>query len=185
MSHDFAKKPRPNKKKEAAPKRQIPAWIWLFSGIAIGVFISFLAFLADITPDPSVPAPLAQRPADADATADQQTTATRFDFYTLLPEREVIVPTDKNTDKSEPREAVIYILQAGSFRKLADADRLRAQLILMGYDTNVDAVSSKGGDLWHRVQIGPFQSRSALAKARSRLINKGIDTLLLRRKAES
>jgi len=186
MTHDFAKKPRASKKKTAAPKRQVPAWAWLFFGIAIGVFISFLAFLADITPDATTPQPLAQRPADNgvdNAGADQQTTATRFDFYTLLPEREVIVPTEQDSVKSEPQEAVIYILQAGSFRKLVDADRLRAQLILMGYETKVEAVSSKGGDLWHRVQIGPFQSRSALAQARSRLINKGIDTLLLRRKA--
>ena len=183
MTHDYAKKNRPGKKAETPPKRQIPAWVWLIFGIAIGVFISFLAFLADITPDPATPEPLTKRAVSDSAPADQQTNATRFDFYTLLPEREVIVPTDKDPVKSEPREAVIYILQAGSFRKLADADRLRAQLILMGYETKVEAVSAKGDDLWHRVQIGPFNSRSALAKARSRLINKGIDTLLLRRKA--
>ena len=79
--------------------------------------------------------------------------------------------------------------QRSTFCRLAplnaeDGDRLRAQLILMGLDARVEAITSANGDVWHRVQVGPFEDRSQLAKARGTLIDKGIDTLLLKRKAE-
>ena len=66
-----------------------------------------------------------------------------------------------------------------------DADRLRARLILMGLEARMEQVSAASGDIWHRVQVGPFSDRSKLSKARSMLISEGIDTLLLKRKADS
>ena len=188
MTHDFAKKPKatPKKKAKKAPPRksQVPGWVWLFTGIVTGVFICFLAYLADITPEPAPAEITASKPAEAKVDSTKSTT--RFDFYTLLPEREIIVPVEKTETEAEtnPEPEMVYILQAGSFRTLADADRLRAQLILLGYEPRVEEVNVNNSDLWHRVQVGPFQSRSALAKARSTLISNGIDTLLLKRKAD-
>lgn len=182
MTHDFAKKPKAAKKKKSREtKSQVPGWVWLFTGIVTGVFISFLGYLADITPE--------QAPAEISSVVEKaaeevKATATRFDFYTLLPEREVIVPVEQEEDEGKPTEATIYILQAGSFKNAEDGDRLRAQLILMGLNARVEAVTSANGDVWHRVQVGPFGDRSQLAKARGILIEKGIDTLLLKRKAE-
>ncbi len=185
MTHDFAKKPKatPKKKKTRTRKSQIPGWVWLFTGIVTGVFISFLGYLAGIAPEAS-PDPVSV------ATSKEQpktkaTSSTKFDFYTLLPEREMIVPAEREEiDDGSPTQATIYILQAGSFKNASDADRLRAKLILMDLNARVDAVKNANGDLWHRVQVGPFESRSRLAKARNILISKGIDTLLLKRKVE-
>ncbi len=183
MSHDFANKPKPKGKtrKSTSRKSKVPGWVWLLTGIVTGLFIQFLVNLTQVDPA-AAPKPK----ADNKPTADQKVeSTTQFDFYTLLPEREVLVPVDK--EEQRPQEAAAklqYILQAGSFRNGADADRLRAQLILLGLEARVDAVSVEGGDVWHRVQVGPFTSRSKLAKARSTLINEGIDTLLLKRKIE-
>lgn len=184
MTHDFAKKPKATPKKKPATKPQTPGWVWLFTGIAVGLFISFLAYLADIEP--------AQAPDKVIATVDKVSTAvsntasaTKFDFYTLLPEREVIVPAEREVDEDKTSTPIIYILQAGSFKNNADADRLRAQLILLGLEARVEEVSVASGELWHRVQVGPFRDRSRLSKARSILISEGIDTLLLKRKADS
>jgi cell division protein FtsN len=186
MTHDFAKKPKPASKKKAPPKSQVPGWVWMFTGVVTGVFICFLAYLADITPSSA--------PAEITATVDKvksavvskaATTATKFDFYTLLPEREVIVPAEREVSESSPAQATLYILQAGSFKSAADADRLRARLILMGLEARMEQVSAASGDIWHRVQVGPFSDRSKLSKARSMLISEGIDTLLLKRKADS
>jgi cell division protein FtsN len=182
MTHDFAKKSKATKKKKTT-KSQVPGWVWLLTGIVAGVFISFLGYLADITPEVA-PKDIADK-VDQAATEVKKTLTTKFDFYTLLPEREVIVPVDQDENDKGPTQATIYILQAGSFKNANDADRLRAQLILMGLDAKVEAISSANGDLWHRVQVGPFTDRSQLAKARNSLIDKGIDTLLLKRKAES
>ena len=74
-----------------------------------------------------------------------------------------------------------YILQAGSFRQGADADRRRAQILLLGLDAKVESVEANG-DRWHRVYVGPFQSHNTLTDARSKLINESIDTLVIRQK---
>lgn len=178
MTHDYAKKPKAKKK----AKSQVPGWVWLLTGVAAGVFISFLGYLSDITPEPapeSVALPSTNKAAVGKV---EEKNTTRFDFYTLLPEREVIVP-------EEPQEAdhkiTRYILQAGSFKHGEDADRLRAQLIMLGLDVKTEAITSSNGETWHRVQVGPFTSRSKMSKARSTLINKGIDTLLLKQKVDS
>jgi cell division protein FtsN len=183
MTHDFAKKKKPPaKKKRAAKKSQVPGWVWLFTGIVTGVFICFLGYLADIVPEPA-PEPTNKAVAKPSKKSADKPSGTKFDFYTLLPEREVIVPDEPKADSAAPTEATIYILQAGSFRSAEDADRLRARLILMGLDARVDAVTNSNGDQWHRVQVGPFSDRSRLAKARSTLISEGIDTLLMKKKA--
>ena len=181
MSHDFAKKPKATNKKKAPAKTQIAGWVWLLTGIAAGVFISFLVYLAGITPKAAPAEIVSKKPLPKSET--KKTNTTKFDFYTLLPEREMIVPTEREESPSEPNASTFYILQAGSFKNASDADRLRAQLILMGLDARVDEVSVASGDLWHRVQLGPFSDRSQLSKARSLLINEGIDTLLLKRKS--
>lgn len=182
MTHDYAKKPKDKPKKPKKKEPRVPGWIWLLTGVIAGVFISFLAFLADITPEPAPV--IAKEKAPISKTKDTKRPPTKFDFYTLLPEREIIVPVEKDSEE-HPAQAMVYILQAGSFRNLKDADRLRAQLILMGYETNVEEISAQNGDLWHRVQIGPFQSRSVVANARSKLISNGIEALLLKRKSDT
>jgi cell division protein FtsN len=191
MTHDFAKKPKNERRKKRRPQKTstknsstVPGWVWLLTGIVAGVFISFLGYLADITPEPAPAARGESKPAaKQEPKPAAKDPGTRFDFYTLLPEREVIVPTEQQ-ETTEPEQQYQYILQAGSFKKADDADRLRAKLIMMGMDVRVDAVKGQGGDTWHRVQVGPFTSRSKLSKARSSLIHEGIETLLLKRKLE-
>ncbi len=166
------------------PKSQIPGWVWLFTGIVAGIFISFLGYLADIKPEAAPDAPKGQQATEAPAeeAEDSESSGTRFDFYTLLPEREVIVPDEPEEEPDPDAEKTVYILQAGSFKTAKDADRLRARLILMGLDARVETVTVDGGDQWHRVQVGPFESRSKLANTRSRLISEGIDTMLMKKK---
>lgn len=183
MTHDFAKKPKATKKKKTTKKSHVPGWVWLLTGIVAGVFISFLGYLADIAPEPA-PAEIKASVEKVKTAVAEKASATKFDFYTLLPEREVIVPTERDVSETTPSTPIIYILQAGSFKNATDADKLRAQLLLMGLEARVDEVSVSGGELWHRVQVGPFYDRSKLSKARSTLISEGIDTLLLKRKAE-
>jgi len=130
----------------------------------------------DLMPDMSTAKKAAEKIKESAST-------TKFDFYTLLPEREVIVPEQEGTPDEAASEQYQYILQAGSFKNSEDADRLRAQLILLGMTAKVDPVSSNGST-WHRVQVGPFTSRSKLSKARSTLFDQNIDALLIKRKIE-
>ena len=118
MTHDFAKKPKPAKSKKKAQKTPIPSWVWLLIGVVAGVFLSFLGYLTLITPEPAS-ATIAAK-VDEIKEDVKNDVATKFDFYTLLPEREVIVPIDHEEADTQPRQATIYILQAGSFRSASD-----------------------------------------------------------------
>jgi cell division protein FtsN len=186
MTHDYAKKPKPVKKRKkptTSKKKntQVPGWVWLFTGVITGLFIAFLAYLADITPQKQ-PEQTEQASSKAEPEVDDNASETKFDFYTLLPEREVIVPIEPEENSQDPQEKIFYLLQTGSFKNSADADRQRASLLLLGLEANIDKVKGNNGDIWHRVQVGPFTSRSKLAKTRSTLVNKGINPLVLKRK---
>ena len=55
-----------------------------------------------------------------------------------------------------PQPAVRYYLQAGSFRRFEDADRVKAQLALLGVVAGVQRVTINGGETWHRVRVGSY-----------------------------
>ena len=73
-----------------------------------------------------------------------------------------------------------YLLQAGSFRQRQDADARRAELLLLGLEPRIEEASGDNGR-WYRVYLGPYDSKSNMARARSLTAAQGIDTLLLKR----
>lgn len=71
-----------------------------------------------------------------------------------------------------------YILQAGSSRNAADAERLRASLALQGMSAQVQPVTVNG-ETWHRIRVGPFSSRAEADVAQRQLHGARINTMLL------
>src|SRR5690606_12296883 len=120
-----------------------------------------------------------------------------FDFYKLLQESEVIVPATEAPRADEPRinkpdavsepggDNMEYILQVGSFSNRADADRLRAQLIMLNLEARIEQVSIRNGEIWHRVMVGPFTDQTRLNTARSTLVTNQYNALMLKRQKES
>ena len=109
-------------------------------------------------------------------------TGPRFDFYEVLPNQELdlnpeIEPADLQTSRLDNEQ---YLLQVGSFRKETDADRRRGELALLGLDASIEASDSDNGR-WFRVYLGPFASRSEMARARTLTAEADMDTLLLKR----
>jgi len=185
MTRDFAKqrrtpqkKPRQNSNRRTANKKtqtSIPAWIWLVVGMCLGALLMLLFHSAVMQPrQPSA----GHAAPPAGKTRQPQP---RFDFYQLLKDQEVIVSETAPEMANKPPQDMFYLLQAGSFRNNADADRLRAQLLLLNLSATIETVKAHNGDRWHRVIVGPFKSRSKLAKARSVLAGHQIDSLLLKR----
>ena len=111
--------------------------------------------------------------------------AQKYDFYEMLPNFEVVVPEkDKEVKRDLPEAAHVerpgvYVLQAGSYRNEADADRVRAQLALQGIDAKVQRVAVDA-DVWHRVRIGPITKLDQLNKLRKQLQAADIDALVIR-----
>jgi cell division protein FtsN len=57
-------------------------------------------------------------------------------------------------------------------------------LALLGLDASIEVGESDNGR-WFRVYLGPFQSRSEMARARSLTAEADMDTLLLLREPQS
>lgn len=130
-------------------------------------------------PDPHRKAPL-----DPDGSA-KAATGEKYDFYEMLPNFEVVVPEkEKDVKRDLPAAAKVerpgvYVLQAGSYRNEADADRVRAQLAMQGIDAKVQRVAVDA-DVWHRVRIGPITKLDELNRLRKQLQAADVDALVIR-----
>ena len=185
MTQDFASKsrktaPRKSAKKSSPKRNGNSPWVWFFTGMLCGIFATALAWLGLQQPDEASYA--ASQPLAAATEGSDADQGPRFDFYTLLPEQKVEVEVDEAEIAAarSQRANDEYLLQAGSFKLAEDADRRRAELLLLGLEAHVEDTTGDNGR-WFRVYIGPFESRSKLAKARSLTAQQGIDTLLLKR----
>lgn len=131
---------------------------------------------------------------DLDKELNKFTHKPRFDFYTILPEQEAFVPnineplsTDRSSTKASKSEQAsspkaTFFLQTGSFREYSEAHKLKGELVLAGLNVKIQTVTLNNGETWHRVQVGPFQSERALAKAQNTLARINIDSMVLKQK---
>ena len=179
MSRDFAKKPRANNRRSPAKSNSpTPGWTWFVAGLVLGAFAASLYFIKNPV---TAPPPKAEPKPKV---SDNKTPKPRFDFYKLLQESETIVPASETLSADKPevtQDKIEYILQVGSFPSADDADKLRAQLILLNLDAHIEKVEIRKGELWHRVVVGPFDTQTALSSARSQLVNNQYNALVLKR----
>lgn len=149
---------------------------WYSLGLLSGLFVAFVIYLATLPPEN----PQAEEPVVAGSERPEPV----FDFYEVLPERRIeldLDPAELPRRQAETSDRLL-LLQAGSFRDAGDADRRRAQLLLLGLEPTIEESNGDNGR-WFRVFIGPFESRSAMAKARSLTAQQDIDTLMVQRDA--
>jgi cell division protein FtsN len=85
------------------------------------------------------------------------------------------------TNKSTA-ERTVYVLQAGSFKNGADADSVRASLLLLNMQANIETVPAGNNQTWHRVLVGPFNNTKDLSQAKAILTRNGIDSIQLKRR---
>lgn len=160
----------------------MPWWLWGVVLVVLGGFGYFLYYLSQEAP----PVPAAKKPPVAPrpkaAKKEEKAKEPRFTFYTLLPEKEVIVPegevrTRKREEQLGRASKGRYFVQAGSFRSFRDADRLKAQLALLGVEARVDRAQVRGAT-WYRVRLGPFTSMTEVERIRTRLRRHRIDSVV-------
>ncbi|ASL25426.1 SPOR domain-containing protein [Azotobacter chroococcum] len=80
-------------------RREIPSWLWLACGLAVGGFAMFLTKLEPGS-DAIKRDTAEQSPGKA---APQQPNKPKYDFYTLLPESEVVVPPNAQQQPAPPQ----------------------------------------------------------------------------------
>lgn len=161
------------------------------SGLICGLGLATVVWLMGLVPggrDTGISVPLGHdEPPIAELEAPARSRS--YDFFTVLPEIEVVVPSREIEERA--REAATapdapaptsadgpYLLQVGSFRSADDAESLRAQLALLGMSARIQTVTVDN-NTWHRVRVGPFADARATDEARRRLQANGLESMVL------
>jgi len=157
----------------------------LVVGLALGLLVALAVYIYDRRPsaqaEKPVPARNAPRASAEEETPEEQS---KYSFYEMLPKFEVVVPEREQVKaRGAPPEQIkepgAYVLQAGSYRNYADADRVRAQLALQGIESQVQRVQIDK-DAWHRVRIGPIADLAELNRVREKLKRAEVEAIVLR-----
>jgi SPOR domain len=87
-----------------------------------------------------------------------------------------VVPQSPPEIKPAASSSGNYFLQSGSFSTMDQADRLKAQLALLGLEASVQNVTLNKTNTIHRVRVGPFRDYATLNEARAVLRQHGIQS---------
>ena len=162
-------------------------WTGLAIGLGAGLVIAAGVWQYKSRPATEPATARQKKPMSArDEAADKEAagSGTEFTFYDKLKNFEVVIPErDKDVHRDlkpapETRPGT-YVLQAGSYHNLADAERVRAQLALQGVESKVQKVTVDT-DTWHRVRIGPITKLDELNRIRVRLRQADVEALVIR-----
>lgn len=190
----------------------IPGWGLFLGGVVIGIILCAIVVWSGHLPslrrndqpqaNPNAVAERGSAPGIAGSSAASSTS--QFDFYKVLPEKEVVIPSTElsamakaeqqkaaaanNASAPAPASATTptsseggYVLQVGSFPDASKADAKKAQLALQGFTAHVQTITLDG-QTWNRVQIGPFASATELQRVQKRLTDAGIHAIPLKEK---
>jgi cell division protein FtsN len=186
----------------AKNKKSLPGYVWLLSGLAIGLFVAFIVYL-DKQPETdknfgdAVQQELKKLKQQANKKDSKKTAAVtaqkstekkepKFNFYTILPELEVLIPESEtrppeiknnaSNHKNTSTTSKQYVLQVGSFQSLDDAKKLKANLAFLGLQANIQHVTVNR-QAWHRVRTGPYQNKQQLYKNQKLLKKNNIPAI--------
>lgn len=190
-----ARRGKKSQARRSGAPRGVPSLLWLLGTLLLGAILATVVLMRDRIesfggprPNPAAQAPppgeqpVAQKPAPKKPT---------YDFYKLLPEKEVMIPdaeltatarAERERPASTPAPAVVetrYLLQAGAFSDARRAEEVKAQIAFTGEFARVEAASI-GGKTVHRVMLGPYANAGALEAAKHKLTAAGIQSVAVR-----
>ena len=171
-------------------RKRMPGWLVLLFGLALGiasVLVTQLVLKRSGAGD-GIAGLFSAKPAEKPAPKKPVETPSpkpKFDFYTVLPETETVIPRQKSAKAAKPEEGVSFVLQAGSFASFDDADQLKARLALTGLVAHIQTVTIEGRGEYHRVRLGPYERIQDLDAADQQLRKLGMQPIRLKVKKGS
>jgi len=184
-------------------KKSLPGYLWLLSGLLIGLFVAFIVYL-DKQPETTESFGSAvqqelEKLKNRKNNEKQVVTSSKknqaekpakkepkFNFYTILPELEVLIPeSETRPPEPKPESPSVdtrktlkankqYVLQVGSFQNLHDAEKLKANLAFLGLSAEIQHVTINN-QAWHRVRTGPYQNKKQLSQNQKLLKKNNIN----------
>lgn len=153
------------------------------------IFIWGIYSLAKVDPNKNNQPNYTDNTSSASSTAQKSSPTERtqtingYTFYAKLKDFSIEVPKGTNySNKTDTFNSVIYLIQTGSFKTAARAERQLVALKLLGLEPTVKDHINSNGNRWFRVTVGPFNSRSKMASTRNTIISNGIDASVMKRK---
>ncbi len=184
---------KPNRWRQSNPpaKKPTPGWVWLLCGLTIGLLVAIGVYIAR----PAHQAPAKKTVQQSQPQQDKAAPPVheglppkekpRFDFYSMLPNRQVVIPQQKYRSPQQKKHPKVtspghYLIQAGSFKRHSAADALKARLALLGLEADIKKASLSNGQTWYRVRIGPEDSTKRVNTMMKRLKEHDIDSMVVR-----
>jgi cell division protein FtsN len=165
----------------AAPGLPLGGWTGFASGLGLGLAVALAVHLYhhNRAPATAEPVPTAKQAPASDAAADEGAIAAAdpaaapdLDFYDMLPKQEVEVPEsaapDRKAGAGAPLPTGDAVLQAGSFKQAPEAEKMQAQLALVGISAKIQR-ASVDDETWYRVRIGPIATVEELRVVQAKL----------------
>ena len=191
-----------------------PGWALFLAGVVVGVIVMALAYRSmpslrrtdQPQANPNAVAQQGGSPGIA-ASSSAASSGSQFDFYKVLPEKEVVIPNAElsamakaeqqkaaaanNASTSAPATASAnetassskgtYVLQVGAYPDSGAADAKKAELALQGFTAHVQTISLDG-KTWNRVRLGPFATATELQAMQKRLQAAGFQAMPMKEK---
>lgn len=179
------------------------------TGLVLGLLTTFILYLGQqngsylpfqTKNEPATVTPVAPPPTETpvvqkkevpkpSATEDSAVQTPKFDFYNILPNKELNVSEWVAEEQALEEPGTldtnsVYILQVGSFKQVEAADQVKAQLTLLGVTADIQRVVINGQDAIYRVRVGPYADQQKLNDARLRLQQNNLEFMLLKLQAD-
>ncbi len=168
------KRPTRRYRSKSRPQARRGSKKWLLAGICI-VILGIIIYSMQ-KHSPQIPASVAQKKQPLPPSTQQHP---EFDFYTVLPKMQVEVTRVKPPEiKAAPPKAVErFVLQIAAFKSFTEADRMRAQLIMLGFNPSIQKYIVED-QVWHRIYVGPYASREIALQQQQELQQNSISSRL-------
>lgn len=198
-------------------RRQTPAWAMVLLGVVLGVVASLVVLYGGKIPtlrggknlpqpNPEAVAPKESEKALAEEAAKAAPPAppkSNYDFYSVLPEKEVVIPDSELSAKAKAEQQRAkqqaqanaanngttpattpppaasggrYMLQVTATSDAGAADTLKAKLAMLGFSAKV-YTSTVDGKTLHRVRLGPFATASETESSKRALAENSISAI--------
>jgi len=133
--------------------------------------------------EPRTPPKAAERTAGDKATAERALTPEKG---TARGEERPVAAPDLPAEKSAeaapraPKSGERFWLQAGSFASEGDAENLKAQLALSGWEASLQQATLPDRNVRFRVRLGPYDNVDEMNRVRSDLARRGFEVAAIR-----
>jgi cell division protein FtsN len=153
----------------------------LGTGLAVALGV-WLYGQRSLPAEEEVPRP---RPVEAVAAEPEaEAAADEYGYHDMLMNFEVVIPEQERDVRRDRTPVAVaqpgaYVIQVGSYRNPAEAERMQAKLTKQGIKADIQKVVVDT-DEWYRVRIGPERDLDKLNGTRRTLRAADIDAIIYR-----